>query len=52
MEKDVKKLVEFYKKYTGIDVKVQKNCGATGTTLTHTGLEEPYNIYKYISSVG
>ena len=52
MEKDVKKLVEGYKKYTGNDFKVQKFPGAPGTTLSKTDLEEPYNINKYLSFVG
>ena len=34
MEKDVKKLVEGYEKYTGSDVKVQKTPGDPGTILS------------------
>ena len=52
MYKGVKKLVEGYKKYTGIDVKVKKNPGAPGTTISKIDLEEPYNIDKYISLLG
>ena len=52
MEKDVKKLVEGYDKYTGSDVKVQKNPGGPGTTLSKSELEEPHNIDDYMSSVG
>ena len=52
MEKGVKKLVEGYEKYTGSDVKVQKNPGDPGTTLSKIDLEETYNIDKYISFVG
>ena len=44
MGKDVKKLVEVYKKYTGIEIKVYKNPGAPGTTLSKSDLEESYNI--------
>ena len=46
MDTDVKKLVEFYEKYTGSDIKVQKNPGGPGTTLSKSELEEPYNIDK------
>ena len=51
MEKEVKKLVEFYEKYTGSYVKVQKNPIDPCTTLSKSYLEEPYNIYKYRSFV-
>ena len=46
MEKDVKKLVEGYKKYNGGDVKVHKTPDDTGATLSKSDLEEPYNIDK------
>ena len=52
MYKCVKKLVEGYEKYNGIDVKVKKNPGAPGTTISKIDLEEPYNIDKYISLLG
>ena len=48
MEKDVKKLVEGYKKYTGSCVKVQKTPCAPGTTLSKSDLEEPQDIDKYM----
>ena len=51
-EKDIKKLVEGYKKYIGSDVKVQKTTGAPGMTLSKTELEEHYNIDKYTSFMG
>ena len=47
MKKDVKKLVEGYKKYTRSNVKVQKTPGDPSTTLSKSDLEEPYNIDKY-----
>ena len=47
--KGVKKLVEGYKKYTGSDVKVQKNPGVPGTPLNKIDLEERHNIDKYRS---
>ena len=46
MEKDVKKLVEGYKKYTGSDLRVKKTPGAPGTTLSKSYLGEPDNINK------
>ena len=49
MEKDVNKLVEVYKKYTGIDVKVQKTPVAPDTTPSKSNFEEPQDIYKYRS---
>ena len=51
-EKDTKKLVEGYRKYTGSDVKAQKTPGYPETTLSKINLEETYNIDKYISFVG
>ena len=42
MEKDVKN----WQKYTGSDVKAQKNPGDPGTTLSKSELEEYYNIDK------
>ena len=47
MEKDVKKLIEGYKNYTGSDLGVQKLPGALCTTLSKSDLEEPDNINKY-----
>ena len=47
MEKDVKKLVEGYKHYAGIDLRVQKTPGYLGTTISKSDLEDPYNINKY-----
>ena len=47
MDKDVKKLVEGKKKYTGSDLKVQKTPGALGMTLSKSDLKEPDNINKY-----
>ena len=52
MEKDVRKLVEGYNKYTGSDSKVQEKPGAPGKTLSKCELEEPKYIYKYRSFVG
>ena len=52
MEKDVKKLVEDYEKYTGSDLRVQKTPGAPGTTLCKSDLEDPDNINNYRSLVG
>ena len=46
--KDVRKLVEGYKKYTGSDVNFQKTLGDPGTNLSKSYLEEPYNIDNYI----
>ena len=51
MGKDVKKLVEGYKKYNGGDVKVHKTPDDTGATLSKSDLEEPYNIDKCISFI-
>ena len=51
-EKDVKKIVEGYEKYTGSYSRVQEKPGAPGTTLSKRDLEEPYNINKYRSSLG
>ena len=48
MDKDVKKLVEGYKKYIGSDVKVQKTPGTPGTTLSNSDLEETQDIDKYM----
>ena len=48
MEKDVNKLVEGYKKYTGRELKVKITPGAPGTTPSKINLEEHYNIEKYI----
>ena len=39
MEKDMKKLVEGYEKYTGSDLRVQKNPGSTGTALSKSNLK-------------
>ena len=52
MEKDVKNLVEGYKKYMVSGLRVQKTPGAPGMTLSKSDLEEPDNINKYRSFVG
>ena len=52
IEKDVNKLVEGYKKYTGSHVKVQKTPCDTGKNISKSDLEEPYNINKYRSFAG
>ena len=52
MEKDVKNLVEGYKKYTGINLRIQKIPGSPGTTLSKSDLEDPDNTDKYRSFVG
>ena len=49
MDEDTKKLVEGYDNYNGSSVKLQKHSGSSGTTLSKSDLEEPYNIDKYIS---
>ena len=49
MEKDVKNLVEGYKKYTGNNLKVQKIPGVSGKTISKINLEENDNINKYRS---
>ena len=49
MEKDVKKLVEGYEKYTWIYLRVKKTPGALVATLNKSYLEEPDNVYKYRS---
>ena len=51
-EEDVKKLVEGYENYTGIDLKVQKTPRAPVTTLSKCDLEELDIINKYRSFVG
>ena len=38
-DKDTKKLVEGYEKYTGSEVKVQENPGAPGPTLNKSDCE-------------
>ena len=52
MEKDVKKLVEGYEKYTRSDLKIQKTPVSLGMTLSKSDLEDPGNMYKYRSFVG
>ena len=52
MNKYVKTLVEGYKKYIGIDLKVQKNPGYLCTTISKSDSEEKYNINMYRSFVG
>ena len=52
MEKDVKNLVEGYKKYTGTDLRVQKTPVPPGKTLSKSDLEDPDNTDKYRSFVG
>ena len=44
MDKDVNNMVEGYDKYTGSDVKVQKTPGDTGTNISKSDLQEPYNM--------
>ena len=51
MEKNIKKLVDGYKKFTGFDVKVQKTPGTPGTSLCNSELEYPTYIDKYRSFV-
>ena len=51
MEKNIKKLVDGYKKFTGVDVKVQKTPGTPGTSLCNSELEYPTYIDKYRSFV-
>ena len=51
MEKDIKKLVEGYKKYTGSNIKVYKTPGAPSTTISKSDLEETQDIDKYRSFV-
>ena len=51
MEKDVKKLVEGYKKLIGSETRVHKTPGAPGTTLSKSEFEEPKDIDKYRSFV-
>ena len=51
-EKEVKELVEGYKKYTGTDLRVQKTPRDPGTTLSKSDLEYPGNINKYRSLLG
>ena len=41
MEKDVNKLVNWYDKFTGSDVKIHKTPGDTGTNLCKSELNEP-----------
>ena len=52
MEKDVKKLVERYEKFTGSYVKVKKTSGAPGTTLSKSEFEKPKYIDTYRSFMG
>ena len=52
MKKDVKKLVEGYKKYTAGQVKEQKITVAHGTTISKGDFDETHNIDEYISLVG
>ena len=51
MDKDAKKLVESYQKYTESDVKVQKISSVPSTALSKRDLEKPYNIDTYRSFV-
>ena len=51
MEKDVRKLVDGYKKFTGSDVKVHKTPVSTVTTLCKSEIKETTYIYKYRSIV-
>ena len=52
MDKDINKLVDGYKKFTGNALKVQKTPGAPGTTLSKSDIEEQKCIYQYIPLVG
>ena len=52
MNKYVKNLVEGYEKYTGSDLKVQKNPGALVITISKSDSEETDNINKYRSFLG
>ena len=52
MEKDINKLVEGYKNYTGSDVKVHKTPSSHGMTLSKSDLKEPQDIYNYRSFAG
>ena len=52
MEKGVKKLVEGYEKYMGVELRVQNTPRAPCTTLSKGDLEEPDNINKYRSFIG
>ena len=52
MDKDINKLVDGYKKFTGNALKVQKTPGAPGTTIINSELKYPTGIYKYSSFVG
>ena len=47
MEKYVKNPLEGYENYTGGDVKLHKNPGAPGKTLSKSYLEDPYHIDNY-----
>ena len=47
-DKNVKKLVEGYGKYTASDIQVQETSGAPGTTLSKSTLKGTYNIDTYI----
>ena len=52
IKKDVKNLVEGYKKYMGGNLRIQKTPRALGATLSKSELEEPDNINNYIPLVG
>ena len=47
MDKDAKKLVEGYEKYSGSDLRIQKTPGSPGTTLSKSDLKDTNNINKY-----
>ena len=51
-EKDVKKLVDGYEKFTGNDVKVQKTPGSPSTNICKIELKDPTDIDKYRSLSG
>ena len=51
-KKDVRKIVEVYKKYTGSELRVPKKPRAPVTTLSKNDLEVPGKINKYRSFMG
>ena len=49
MDKDIKILVDGYKKFTGSDFKVQETPGDPGTTICNRKIKDPADIDKYRS---
>ena len=49
MDKDIKILVDGYRKFTGSDFKVQKTPGDPGTTICNRKIKDPADIDKYRS---